>query len=116
MNQLIKIDQHTGNYNFNDPNETSTRVRVIAPEYDFNHEFKFPEGGIDVRGLSWVEALEEIVTTKSSYIKDRSASDELEGILDVDRNFIEQKWAEHRIEEIDDEISKLKKERRKLEK
>lgn len=111
---FVQIRQRTGNFNFPDPSETSTRVRVEISAYDFCHEFKFGENFPPIEDLPWTEALEEIVYSRPRLIGDRQPHERLDEILSEHDGEIEEQWEQHRVTEIEDEVESLRSEKENL--
>jgi hypothetical protein len=113
---FVTIRAQTGNFNLADPSETTVKVKVEIPAYDFDHEFTFDErkmyDGIDSE--KWDYALDTIVDTRPKHIGDRDPRERLETILDEHEEEIHEAWKEHRKEQIDYKIEKLEADKRKL--
>jgi hypothetical protein len=110
----ITIRDRTGKFNFADPDEVSTRVKVEIPEYDFENTFKVPQHLQGIDNMPWPKGLDELVAFDTLLIGDRSEQEELAEILKENYSEIEEAWAKYREEEIEEEIEALKEEKRQL--
>ena len=103
----------TGSFNFADPNETQTMVKVKIPKYSFDHEFSFGEDFV-FHDDDWAEQLSQITTESVRILGDREPQRQLEDIVDEHYEDISEAWRQHRIEEIETKIATLKQEKRRL--
>jgi hypothetical protein len=108
QDQFCTIRRRVGSFNWADPSEKSSRVKVVLPEYGFSHEFKFDQNFPVVEKMPWDEAIDVIVGERPRLVGDRESHRQLEEILDDNREEIHERWRQHRISELEDELETIR--------
>lgn len=111
---FVQIRERTGHFNFADPSEEQTLVKVTIPEYDFKHKFTFREQ-LGVEELPWGEALWVITDTPVRNIGDREPQERLTEIRKEHYERIEREWAKRRANQIEQINEDLQAEKEALE-